>query len=267
MSFNAWMPLKGTNSQTVGKSSYQYSAGKNKAGSKTASKPVDDSFWKLAAESYEPSAAAKEYQADRTSARKAGTSGGVKLSDDAKKLLKQLKEKYGNMDFYVASYSSDEEAQAYLGRGTKEYSVLIDPETLEAMAADADVRKQYEDVLAGAGDKLEQLKEELGENADQVKSLGISIDNTGEVSYFAELDKISESRRNQVESAKEKRAEEKAKAAKKAKKDEMKERTEGRKSETTQFVKADTIEELIEKIRNAIDGESEMANKGFDLTM
>lgn len=266
MSFNAWMPLQGTNSQTVGKSSYQYSTGK-KSGSKTAAKSVDDSFWKLAAESYEPSAAAKEYRADRTSAKKAGISGDVKLSDDAKKLLKQLKEKYGNMDFFVASYSSDEEAQAYLGRGTKEYSVLIDPETLEAMAADADVRKQYEDVLSGAGDKLEQLKEELGEDADQVKSFGITIDNTGSVSYFAELDKISESRRNQVERAKEKRAEEKAKAAKKAKKDEMKERTEGRMSETRQFVKADTIEGLIEKIRNAVNGESNVVKEGFDLTM
>lgn len=266
MSFNAWMPLQGTKTQTTGKN-YQYSTAKNKARSKTAAKMADDSFWKLAAESYEPSAAAKEYRAGRTTAKKAGVSGDVELSADAKKLLKQLKEKYGNMDFFVASYDSDEEAQAYLGRGTKEYSVLIDPETLEKMASDDDVRKQYEDVLSGAGDKLAQLKEELGEDADQVKSFGISIDNTGSVSYFAELDKISESRQNQVERAKEKRAEDKAKAAKKAKKDEMKERTEGRKSETRQFVKADTIEGLIEKIKNAVDGGSKVAKEGFDLTM
>ena len=60
----------------------------------------------------------------------------LNLSDEAKDLLQELKEKYRNMDFMVAHFSSDEEAQSYLSRGTKDYSVLIDPETLEAMAAD-----------------------------------------------------------------------------------------------------------------------------------
>lgn len=263
MSFNAWMPLQGTNSQrSVGKS-YPYTTGKNKAASKNASKQAEqDSAWKLTAESYEPSVAAKEYRTEQMSAKK-GANGGVELSEAAQNLLKQLKEKYGNMDFFVASYSSEEEAQRYLSRGTKEYSVLIEPETLEAMANDENVRKQYEDILSGAGDKLAQLKEELGKDADQVKSFGISIDNEGKVSYFAELDKISESRRNQVEHAKEKRAEEKAKAAKKAKQDAMKERTD----KTRQFVKADTIEDLIEKIRNAHDEEGNVAKNGFDMTM
>lgn len=254
MSYNAWMPLQGTNTQQTTGKNYGYSAKKSTKGTRDADKSANmDSMWKLAAESYEPSAAAKQYRANQTSARKTGAADS-NLSSKAKKLLEELKEKYSNMDFYVASYSSDEEARKYLNRGSKEYSVLIDPETLEAMANDADVRKQYEDVLAGAGGKFEEMREELGEDADQVKSFGISIDSKGNVSYFAELDKISESRQKQVESAKSKRAEEKAKAAKEAKQEEAKERMEEWKSGNTEFVKADSMEELIAKIKDYMSG-------------
>lgn len=223
-----------------------------------------DEFWKLDAESYEPSAEAKKYRTDKVSADRTSRGEEAKLSKGAQKLLAELKEKYGNMDFFVASYSSDEEAQRYLNRGSKEYSVLIDPETLEAMANDADVRKQYEDVLAGAGDKLAQMKDELGEDAENVKSFGISIDKEGKVSYFAELDKISESRQKQLDSAKEKKAEEKAKAKraeKKARHDKMNETGE------TKLVKADSIEELIQKIKDSFaeDGKNAVAG-GFNTT-
>ena len=51
----------------------------------------------------------------------------VKLSRGAKKLLEELRKTYSNMDFIVADYETEEEAQGYLSRGTKEYSVLIDP--------------------------------------------------------------------------------------------------------------------------------------------
>ena len=41
------------------------------------------------------------------------------LSQGAKDLLSELQKKYGDMDFFVADYSSDEEAQRYLSRGNK----------------------------------------------------------------------------------------------------------------------------------------------------
>ena len=70
----------------------------------------------------------KSRQSKKTSKNEG--SGGVKkdtpkLSANAKALLEELKRRYGNMDFMVASFNSDEEAQSYLSRGTKEYSVLI----------------------------------------------------------------------------------------------------------------------------------------------
>lgn len=242
MGYQGWMPMQGTNNQGVVGKSYDYSTKKNGKNSRSQEKEKDrDSFWKLDAETYEPSVDAKKY-VDRIKADKAEKNEEVNLSKNAQRLLEELKEKYSNMDFFVASYSSEAEAQKYLRRGTKEYSVLIDPETLEAMAADADVRAQYEDVLNGAGDKLTQLKEQLGEDAEQIKSFGISIDSDGKVSYFAELDKISEARREQVERAKEKKAEEKKAKEKKAEERELE-------AEKGRFVKADSIEELLEKIK------------------
>ena len=87
----------------------------------------------------------------------------VELSDGAQKLLKKLKETYKDMDFMVAKYDSDEEAASYLSRGTKEYSVLIDPETLEKMAADEGTKKKYMNILDNAKTDLTKMKDELAE--------------------------------------------------------------------------------------------------------
>ena len=137
-------------------------------------------------------------------AKKNGVDNQVKLSEGAQKLLEELKKTYSNMDFFVADYDSDEEAQSYLSRGTKEYSVLIDPETLEAMAADSATKEKYLGLIDEATGKLSQMKEELSEDEDNVvKSIGISIDKDGKVSYFAELEKMSENQRERIQKEKE----------------------------------------------------------------
>lgn len=267
MSYNAWMPLQ---DQGIAGKTYQYSAKKNertsRGGTNTATdrKKEQDSLWDFSRESYVPSNEAEQYQVKKAEASKTEAAKQTKLSKKAQELLKQLKEKYSNMDFFVESYSTEAEAQRYLSRGTKEYSVLIDPETLESMAADEDVRKQYEDILAGAGNRLEELKEKLGKDADQVKSFGISIDKEGKVSYFAELDKITESRNQQLERTKEKKAE----AKKEAKRKEAKAEEAARRERETEskFVSADSIDELVKKIREAASGKAGWY-ESFDLTM
>ena len=70
------------------------------------------------------------------------------LSQGAKDLLNEMQKKYGDMDFFVADYSSDDEAQRYLSRGSKEYSVLIEPELLEKMAADESVKEKYLGIIS-----------------------------------------------------------------------------------------------------------------------
>lgn len=131
----------------------------------------------------------------------------VTLSDKAKELLKELKKTYGNIDFIVANYESDEEADSYLANGTKEFSVLIDPEELEKMASDENVKKKNLGIIEEAREKLTDMKENLGDKKGDVKRLGVSIDKNGMVTYFADLEKMSEKQRERIEKAREEKRE------------------------------------------------------------
>lgn len=187
---------------------------------------------------------------------------GVELSEAAKNLLEELKEKYSNMDFFVANYSTEEEAQQYLNRGTKEYSVLLDPDTLEAMAADDATKEKYMNMIDESTGKLDELKEKLAEEnpGSEVTNIGMSFDSEGNVKFFAQLKQISEKNAEYAEKVKEEKAakaEEEAKAEKKEKQDKLEEaRAEkgkdikGSGTEKTTTVKADTIEDLINAIKN-----------------
>lgn len=199
------------------------------------------------------------------SARK--TEGGVQLSERARSLLQELRRTYSNMDFMVADYETDEEAAAYLSRGSKEYSVLIDPEELERMASDESVKEQNLSILDDAVGKLDEMKEQLGDREDDVVRLGISIGKDGEVSYFAELEKAGERRKEFVDRIREGKKE----AAREAES-----RTHGRydyehSKRTTLY--ASTAEELLDKIRNVdwdeVKEETSVPTPGgrFDLTV
>lgn len=203
----------------------------------------------------------------------------VSLSRDAQKLLKELKKSYGNMDFIVADYKSDEEAASYLSRGTNEYSVLLSPEELEKMAADKDVKDKNLKTLDEAVSKLDEVKGQLGNKADDISRIGIALGGNGEVSYFAELEKSSEKQRERIE---QQRADKKEAAAEEAKKAEAKKAesrrtgeepgrmTAGRPAKRT-TVFAGTAEELAEKIGqvdwNAVKEEAPMNGQRFELTI
>ncbi len=155
------------------------------------------------------------------------------LSDAAQKLLERLKATYKDMDFMVGEYSSDEEAATYLSRGTKEYSVLMDPETLEKMAADKKTEEKYLNVLDNAKADFANIEAKLGDEGKEVTHLGISMNKDGKVSYFADLEKMSDKQMERIEKNKETKKEQAAAAEKKKK----------------ARVKADSIEELKEKIK------------------
>lgn len=168
----------------------------------------------------------------------------VQLSDKAKKLLDQLKKKYGNMDFIVADYKSDEEASAYLSRGTKEYSVLIEPDILEEMANDKDAKDKYLGILNDATAKLDDFVKQLGDKKNEVTNMGVSIGKDGSVSYFAELEKVSEKQRERIDKAREEKKE--------ARREERpQDRMMPDKTKRTR-VEADSLDELLEKI-NKVD--------------
>lgn len=202
----------------------------------------------------ERTAAQKETEVQ--SAKKTSNKPPV-LSDKAKALLQELKKTYNNMDFIVSDCDSEEEAQSQLAKGTKEYTVLIDTEELERMAEDEEVKTKNLALLDEAVANLDTLKEKLkdSENEDAVVHLGVVIGRDGEVSYFAELNKIGERQKEFVDKIREEKKEAQAEAE-----EENAAKAEAKAAETTQTVSygkmrrttlsASTIDELIQKIND-----------------
>lgn len=191
----------------------------------------------------------KVKESNNSKTEETGKNSQVKLSNQAKALLQELKKKYGNMDFIVADYESEEEAAAYLSHGTKEYSVLIEPESLEEMAADEKTKEKYLSLIDEATATLADAKEELGEEGDEVTRLGVSIAKDGTVSYFAELEKTTAKQKERLEKVREEKKAEKQDEEKKAEKQgEEKEANKLYEKKKRTRVKAASIDELIEKI-------------------
>ncbi|MCM1189883.1 MAG: DUF6033 family protein [bacterium] len=180
---------------------------------------------------------------------KTGNEGKVNLSSSAKNLLKELQKAYGNMDFIIADYESEEEAASYLSRGKNDYSVLLTPEELEKMAADEDYKKQNLKTLDDAVSKLGEMKNQLGESGQDVKRLGVAIGDDGEVSFFAELEKTSEKQRERIDRQRENRREEAADAKKKAEQEKLQEAGLWHGGVKRTVVYASSVEELSEKIK------------------
>lgn len=178
-----------------------------------------------------------------------GVQEGIQLSDAAKKLLSELKEKYGNMQFTVATWSSDEEEEYYASQTSKDYSVLINPELLEKMAADESVRAEYESVLSGAGDKFKEFKDGLGADADKVTGFSISIDMDGKVSYAVKLlQGMAESSAQRAKEQQEKAAQDRQEERVQQRRDERRQAQE----ERYEKLQADSVEELIAAVKNKL---------------
>ena len=251
---------------------------------------------------YEMSDNAKEMAPDRfreyqklsvsgsNSVKKQEIGEGIELSEAAKDLLKELKEKHGDIDFFVAEFSTDEEAQAYHRQSTKKYSCVIDPKTLEEMAADEKVKEKYVSIIDSADEQFDKIKEELGEDAREVTRFGINVDKDGVVSYFAELTKeTARMQKGAMEDAKARRAETKAQSEKLEKAREKKKAEEAEKAEKAEEVKqekaeneapsnrftASSIEELLTQLKDALAARSgnktetttQAVGQNFDMSM
>ena len=202
-----------------------------------------NSIYEQTAQSGKSTASTKAANTKNTAAAKEDKA--PTLSRAAQKLLKDLQKRYTNMDFMVAEFETEEEAAAYLSKGTKDYTTLLTPEELEKMAADDSVKEKNLKTIEEATVKLDDMKSQLGENGKDVTRLGMAIGKDGEVSYFAELEKDSAKQRERIE----KRREDNREAAREAKKAEAEERNkpiEKPGKRTTVF--ASSVEELAEKI-------------------
>lgn len=204
---------------------------------------------------------------DKTNTKKTKVGGAVigtpELSDKAKKYYEQLKKKYSNMDFILVSKDKKAEAQANAGRyaNANRMVVLIDEEKIERMAVDEEYRKKYEAIIGGAKNQLSQLKDSLGANASGVKTYGMQVNDGGNASFFAVIDKSMAAQRARIDKkAAERKAQEKedrkAAAQKRAEKRKSEKEKEADRmdwdEEDVVTVTASSVEELIQKINQTI---------------
>lgn len=189
---------------------------------------------------YEPAAQAGTQKTASAKAGEAANTKPVELSREAKDLLKELQQKYGNMDFIVGDFETEEEAASYLARGTKDYSVLMSVEELEEMAKDSSSKKEGMNKIENARNQLAYMQTQLDESGENVKKLGVVFEKDGTTTLFASMEKVNEQQRERQEEALE---------AKKAEKSAANTNTPYKRTKET-TVKATTVEELLEKIRS-----------------
>lgn len=176
-----------------------------------------------------------------THLEKKATVGETELSEKAQALLKKLRDTYGDMDFFVADFSKGDNAKNILSKAGKEFSVMFTVEELEKMASDEKYEKEYMERVQGARRMSEQINKEYGFTSisgeaagkTRVNKIGISINEDGTTTFFAELEKVSQQQRERIESAREEKLAERKKQA-----------------GQTMMVHAYSIEELIEQIKS-----------------
>lgn len=188
------------------------------------------------------------------------TIGQPKLSDEAKEYYAELKKKYSNMDFILVSKDMKDVAKSQAGSyaNPNKLVVLIDEEKIERMATDENFRKQYEAIISNAASGLAKFKTQLGSNASAVKAYGMQVNDGGNASFFAVVDKSLAAQRERIAKKKVEKAAEKKAAEKKAEKKAAEEKgaeknTEKTKTdENTVTVTASSFEELLQKINDII---------------
>ena len=197
------------------------------------------------------------------------TIGDVKLSDGAKDYYDKLKSKFGGMEFIVVSKDMKDQvkANAAMYGNAKKQVVLIDEEKLERMATDENYRNKYEGIIAMSQAKLTQAKNSLASTGANVKNFGISVDEKGNESFFATVEKSGQAQKERIE----KKAAEKKEAKKAEKKAEQKKAEKElreKKAEERKTEKKEAEEKLLEaRLEDGSDitvGEGEEAVEADD---
>ncbi len=172
--------------------------------------------------------AVKSAGAKETSGVKTGnygkTIGKAQLSETGAKYYEELKKKYSNMDFVLVSKDMKDYAKqnaSSFGNANK-MVVLIDEEKIERMATDENFRAKYEGLIAKAQSQMPALKS-LAEQQGNVKSIGMQVNDNGTASFFAVMQKSSQSMTEKLAAKRQAKKEAEKAAEKKAEKKEQQE--------------------------------------------
>lgn len=187
------------------------------------------------------------------------TIGKPELSDKAQKYYEELKKKYSNMDFVLVSKDMKAAAKAQAGSFANPHRlvVLIDEEKVERMASDENFRKQYEGIISSAAVKLPQLQKQLGSKPG-VKAFGMQVNDGGNASFFAVVDKSLAAQRDRIKRSAAKKVEQRKADAKKQAKKAAEEKLAEKRAEKVAAeedlvtVTASSIEDLLRKVDDTV---------------
>ena len=163
-----------------------------------------------------------------------------KLSSKAQKYLETLRKDNADFDFIIADKGDD--FRGLVDQSDKEFTVVFSSAELERMASDEKYAQEKLSMVKTAVVMSDKINEQFGferawgkteNNGTVLSKLTMSFDDSGKMTLFADLEKITE--QEWLEELKEKRAEEKQQE----KKDLTVKRT---------TIQANSEEELIEKI-------------------
>ena len=152
------------------------------------------------------------------------TIGKAQLSEEGAKYYEELKKKYGDMDFVLVSKDMKNYAKqnaSSFGNANK-MVVLIDEEKIERMATDPQFRAKYEGLIARAQNSMPALKS-IAEKQGNVKAIGMQVGDNGTASFFAVMQKSSQSMQEKLAAKRAAKKEAEKKAEKKAEKDKVSE--------------------------------------------
>lgn len=186
------------------------------------------------------------------------TVGEPQLSETAAKYYEELKKKYSNMEFVLVSSDMKEFAKAHAGSfaNPNKLAVLIDEEKIERMATDENFRRQYETILNNAASGVSRLAEQMQSSGVKVKGYGMQVDDGGNASFFAVVDKSLAAQRERIAKKAAEKKETRRAEEKKAQRKAFEERIHDRKSDRTgraedeEVITASSIEELLQKLKD-----------------
>lgn len=220
-----------------------------------------------AMENMQAAAYAETGKTTRTSKVSGKTIGDAQLSDQAKEYYEQLKKKYGNLDFILVDSSIKKQVNANAGAyaNSNKMVVLIDTDKIERMAVDEEYRKKYEGIINNAQYQMKHLKSSLEASGAKVKNYGIMVNDGGNASFFAVIDKSLEKQRERIADKREAKIKERREAEKEARRERLEKRGDDvsgadrpernekwwqtdRKDEVT--ITADSMDELVKKLQD-----------------
>ncbi|MBD5537724.1 MAG: hypothetical protein HDQ99_21130 [Lachnospiraceae bacterium] len=233
------------------------------------------------ASSYANATNSKKQVAEGKETTQTGSIGEAGLSKNAQALLEKLRKNYSEMDFMVADFDKGDNAKEILSRGTKEVSVIFSSSELEKMASDEKYEQEYMERVQGAVRMSERINREFGFTSafgektgnGEISKIGISFNSDGTTSFFAELEKSSAKQRERIEKVREEKRVAKKEQEKRAEKEKFENRylrEDTSVKRTT--VQADSMEELLEKVRgvdwDSVKAENRPQSGGrFDFTI